>query len=231
MCSLFERLTKPIHESGCVLTYDLKIMTYQQTNMWCCCVASPRTIDTAPHLEVATHNATSSTHPLEVAEDLSQKCSPLSLDGKVLLGFCRSCYDGDTVTLNIQSPFGIHQWKVRLEGFDAPEMKTKDALEKRHAVACKSTLMQLVEGKRVIVQCGGFEKYGRLLARLYVRFDQKTSSSSSCEVEDIQNLQNLLDVNQWMMAHTPCVPYEGGTKKPIVYDNSKYHPMYLNHFH
>lgn len=163
---------------------------------------------------------------------VTKPCSPLSLDGETYLGYCISVYDGDTVTVNIHSKFGNHQWKVRLTGFDAPELRTKDEEEKKHGKACRDMMIDLISGKFCIVKCGLFEKYGRLLGNIYIREKKGQNNSSHIETEscteyDITNNQ-LLDINQWMLDHTPCVVYDGGTKHKIEY-NGKYHPQYLKH--
>jgi endonuclease YncB( thermonuclease family) len=168
-------------------------------------------------------------------EHLSQKCSELSLTGENLLGYCIRAYDGDTCTLNIRSNFGDHQWRVRLLGFDAPEIKTKDMTEKIHALACRDVLLELIEHKYCVVSCQNFEKYGRLLGTIFIRTSILTKENvitESCQPLDKHNPSDgLLNVNEWMLAHTPCVPYDGGTKNKITYDISKYHPIYLKHFH
>lgn len=164
--------------------------------------------------------------------DLSLKnpCSPFSLEGKSYLGYCVKAYDGDTCTINIHTHVGNNEWKVRLSGFDAPELKTKNPEEKRHGLACRDTLLELIHNKYVIVRCEKFEKYGRLLANVFIRamvnhdHDIKTDS---CTINDISNM-DLLNVNEWMLKHTPCVPYDGGTKTEITY-NRQFHPTYLRH--
>jgi len=164
-------------------------------------------------------------------DSLQSKHEPLSLDGKICLGFCTQAYDGDTCTINIRSEFGDHQWKVRITGYDAPEMKTKNATEKKHAIACRNMLLELIGEKYVIVSCGIFEKYGRLLGNIYIRYSINTNesvSTQSCERGDVHNLSALLNVNEWMLQNTSCVPYDGGQKKEITYDK-QFHPSYIKH--
>lgn len=102
-------------------------------------------------------------------ERLQGVCGPFSLINQWLIGYCVSVYDGDTCTMNIHSPIGNHQWKVRLIGFDAPELKTRDPLEKKHGFACRDMLAELIRGKFCVLHCQSFEKYGRLLADIYIR--------------------------------------------------------------
>ena len=190
---------------------------------------------------------------------LKESCDPFSLMGETHLGYCVKAYDGDTCTINIHSNVGNHQWKVRLVGFDAPELRTSNPLEKKHGLACRDMLLELIHTKYVVVQCDKFEKYGRLLGTVWVRSvdvmglrpvvgsDDGTEShnilrssrntnifkTESCELADVKrivegNLSGLVNVNEWMLKHTPCVPYDGGTKAKVTYAGS-YHPRYLHH--
>jgi hypothetical protein len=163
--------------------------------------------------------------------DLAVKCDAFSLTGQVHLGYCIDVYDGDTCTINLRSDGKNHQWKVRLLGFDAAELKTIDKEEKTHGLACREMLKELIYEKYVVVKCSNFEKYGRLLGTVLVRAtcnDEKTLTTESCEVCDLQQPETLLNVNGWMLQHTPCVPYDGGTKAKVTYDGI-YHPNYLAH--
>lgn len=161
---------------------------------------------------------------------LQKPCPPFSLEGKSYLGYCVKAYDGDTCTINIHTHVGNNEWKVRLSGFDSPELKTKNPEEKKHGIACRDMLLELIHNKYVIVKCESFEKYGRLLANVFVRAVVNSDDgikTESCTIEDVSKL-NLLNVNQWMLKYTPCVPYDGGTKTEIVY-NRTFHPAYLYH--
>ena len=171
------------------------------------------------------------THAIESVDDLKVQHSPLTLQGSICLGYCTQAYDGDTCTINMRSKFGDHQWKIRLIDFDAPEMKTKNPIEKKHAIACRDTLLELIGQKYVIIECGPFEKYGRLLATVYVRRSINTDDdirTDSCVADDIKRVTGLLNVNQWMLKYTSAVPYNGGTKAEISYDRP-YHCLYMKH--
>lgn len=169
-------------------------------------------------------------------EKLRKPCYPFSMVRETHLGYCVKAYDGDTCTINIRSNIGDHQWKIRLAGFDAPELKTSNSLEKKHGLACRDMLLELIHNKYIVVQCDKFEKYGRLLGTIWVRASQDTNSSictESCELSDVKNMNEgvksgLINVNDWMLKHTPCVPYDGGTKAGVTYTGS-YHPHYLRH--
>lgn len=163
---------------------------------------------------------------------------PLSLDGDVCIGYCVKVYDGDTCTLNILTKYGSHKWSVRMAGYDAPELKTHDVEEKTHAIACREMLKDLVFGKFIIIQCAGLEKYGRLLGTIMVfsplvklndHVQNEIKTESCMSVSDYEkNPERFINVNEWMIKHTSCVPYDGGKKSQIEYQRV-YHPQYIKH--
>lgn len=179
-------------------------------------------------------------------EELKTKCAILDLKGDISLCYCVKAYDGDTCTLNIHNnKIGNYQWRVRMTGFDAPELKTKNAQEKMHALACRDMLAELIYNKFCVIQCHGLEKWGRILGTLYIQAKTNTPTSiltETCTPEDVKALSSdidhevindnnhLLNVNEWMLKYTPCVPYDGGHKEEIVYHLEKYHPHYLKHY-
>ncbi len=73
--------------------------------------------------------------------------------------------DGDTVTVLRQAPAGPRQVRVRLTEIDAPERGQPWGARARQALADK------VFGRTVQVAADGEDRYGRLLARLYVADD------------------------------------------------------------
>ena len=78
-----------------------------------------------------------------------------------------SVYDGDTITcifsLNGDNEYA---WKCRLYEIDAPEMNSKE--HKLDAINAKAYVEKMVLNKKVYLQCKGTEKYGRILALVYV---------------------------------------------------------------
>lgn len=165
--------------------------------------------------------------PEKHVDDISNPHDFFTLDGDTCVGYCVSVYDGDTCTFNLKTKIGIHKWKIRLLGLDAPELKTKDELEKMHAKACRDTLAEWIQYKECHVKCSGYDKYGRLLAVIYAQ--DKNDLSKSKDLETIGNQKNYIDVNDWLIKNTPCVPYDGKTKQKIKYDENSFDPIYLKH--
>jgi endonuclease YncB( thermonuclease family) len=119
----------------------------------------------------------------------------------ILVGKVIKVYDGDTITIasklpNTENP--IYRFSVRLNGIDSAEIKGKTANEKRLAFEARDRLHELIFGKMIHLKNISTEKYGRILADVYL---------------------DELHVNQWMLDNGLAVPYDGGTKqRPIEWD-------------
>ncbi len=79
--------------------------------------------------------------------------------------------DGDTVDALVDLGFDVWVKKrIRLEGIDAPETRTKDLEEKSRGLATKPRLESLLgatEGEFVLVS-HGVGKYGRCIGTIYI---------------------------------------------------------------
>ena len=76
----------------------------------------------------------------------------------------RSCYDGDTCTLNTGE-------KVRLACFDTPELRgrsTGPMVSIDAAIAARDHLRQMVVGREVSIQRHTTDRYGRTVATLFI---------------------------------------------------------------
>jgi len=114
---------------------------------------------------------------------------PPITEGKVI-----KVYDGDTFTIASKLPYDsspIYRFSVRLNGIDAPEMKCKTNVEKLHAVKSRDALSSIILHKKVKLTNIKTEKYGRILADVYV---------------------DEIHVNKWMLDNKHAVQYNGGTK-------------------
>jgi endonuclease YncB( thermonuclease family) len=111
-------------------------------------------------------------------------------------------YDGDTITIAAKLPntLGpIYRFSVRLLGIDSPEIKGKTFKEKELAIISRNILSQLIIGKIVYLRNVSMEKYGRILADVYL---------------------GDLHINDWMLKNGYAIPYDGGTKhRPHEWDN------------
>lgn len=104
-------------------------------------------------------------------------------------------YDGDTITIASKMPYDnspIYRFSVRLNGIDTPEIKGKTEDEKSMAIEARNKLNELIMNKRVFLKNVSTEKYGRILADVY--------------------LDDTIHINQWMIDNRYAVKYDGGTK-------------------
>lgn len=76
--------------------------------------------------------------------------------------------DGDTVIVDIDVGFGIwlRNQKIRLAGYDSPESRTKDPVEKKYGYYAKEMLMEMLETWPLKIKTTkeGKGKFGRILA-------------------------------------------------------------------
>lgn len=110
-------------------------------------------------------------------------------------GIVIKVYDGDTITIASKLPYKkspIYRFTVRLNGIDCPEIKGKTENEKQCAQIAKKTLSDLILNKKIILKNTDTEKYGRILADVYI---------------------DNLHINKHMVDSRLAVSYDGGTKK------------------
>jgi len=82
-------------------------------------------------------------------------------------------YDGDTITIATRLPFNespLYRLSVRLNGIDCPEIKGKDVSdeEKAAATVTRDFVSSLILHKYVKLENIQNEKYGRVLADVYL---------------------------------------------------------------
>lgn len=117
-------------------------------------------------------------------------------------GWVVKVYDGDTITIASRLPYAespLYRFQVRLAGIDCPEMRGGTLHEKTLAIQSRDHLHGLIFQKWVTLKKGRTEKYGRLLADVYL---------------------GNLHINQWLLDNHLAVPYHGGKKvRPEEWDS------------
>lgn len=109
-------------------------------------------------------------------------------------GYVIKVYDGDTITIASKLPYlesPLYRFSVRLHGIDCPEIKGKEEHEKECAQIAKKEVSELIFNKVVTLQNLQTEKYGRILADVYI---------------------NDLHLNKHLVDKRLAVVYDGGTK-------------------
>jgi len=123
-------------------------------------------------------------------EDTVEFIYPIS-GGKVI-----KVYDGDTITIASKLPYDsspIYRFSVRLNGIDTPEIKGQGISEdeKEAAKITRDFVSNLVLNKFVELKNVQNEKYGRILADVYI---------------------GDIHVNELLLKERYAVKYDGGTK-------------------
>ena len=105
-------------------------------------------------------------------------------------------YDADTITIASKLPYDdspMYRLSVRLNGIDTPEMKGKGILddEKEAAKQAREFVSNLVLNKYVRLENIESEKYGRILADVYI---------------------GNVNLNEILLKERYAIKYDGGTK-------------------
>ena len=104
--------------------------------------------------------------------------------------------DGDTIEIDLDLGFGVwyRNQRVRLNGIDTPESRTKDKDEKIRGELSKSKLKELIEEKRVKITTAidPDDKFGRILG--------------------IIETKEGINVNEWLITNNYAVAYKGQNK-------------------
>ena len=104
------------------------------------------------------------------------------------------CYDADTITIASKLPYKespLYRLSVRLTGIDAPEIKGKSEEEKELAKQARDFVSNLILNKYVRLENIESEKYGRILADVYI---------------------GDVHLNELLIKERYAVKYGGGTK-------------------
>jgi micrococcal nuclease len=101
-------------------------------------------------------------------------------------------YDGDTITVATILYEVAYRFSVRLNGIDTPEMKGGGSHEKELAVKARDDLSSRIMNKIVTLKNVSTEKYGRVLADVYL--------DDEC-------------INEWMIKQGHAKVYNGGHKE------------------
>ena len=111
--------------------------------------------------------------------------------------------DGDTIDVTIDLGFSV--WKkmrVRMEGINTPESRTRDLEEKKRGLAAKDRLKSILEfnNNKCILKVSGVGKYGRALATVLVESLSPLNGKDGI---------TLIDVNKQLIEEGHAVEYWG----------------------
>jgi micrococcal nuclease len=107
--------------------------------------------------------------------------------------------DGDTIEIDLDLGFGVwyRNQRVRLNGIDTPESRTKDKDEKTRGELSKNKLKELIENKivKITTTIDPDDKFGRILA--------------------IIETKEGINVNEWLVTNNYAVAYKGQNKELV----------------
>ena len=114
--------------------------------------------------------------------------------------------DGDTIDVIIDLGFHTHiKTRVRMEGMNAPESRTRDKEEKKRGLAAKARLIEMLgyNNNKCVLKVSGLGKYGRALATVLVENLSPINNETSI---------TLIDVNKQLIKEGHAVEYSGGKR-------------------
>lgn len=135
-------------------------------------------------------------------DSINEKEIPFfSLQGQTMNCKVIDIYDGDTCTIVLPLFDTCYKFKLRMYGYDTAEMKPKKNVENREekkelAKKHKQFFSDLVLNKVVRIECLDWDKYGRLMGKLYTSVDDQD-----------------ICVNDYMVENGMGYAYFGGTKQ------------------
>lgn len=116
-------------------------------------------------------------------------------------------YDGDTCTAIMYINKEFRKYKIRMFGYDSPEIKPRKNIKNRNKIIsdakdAKSALISKVSNnddiklntKLITIKCYKYDKYGRVLAELF---------------------NNKENINNYMINNNFGYIYHGGTKQTL----------------
>ena len=137
---------------------------------------------------------------LEKLGEFDKKTPKFSLKNTFKICKIVDVYDGDTVRGVFENNGKYNKWTIRMYGYDSPEMRPSKKLENRDEIKAKAIisrdyLRSKILNKTIFLHCLNFDKYGRVLANIYL---EELGEKS---------------VNDHMVEMNYGYAYFGGTKK------------------
>tara|TARA_R100001163_G_scaffold64213_2_gene57927 strand:+ start:1059 stop:1826 length:768 start_codon:yes stop_codon:yes gene_type:complete len=108
-------------------------------------------------------------------------------------------YDADTIHCVFFINSKAYKFKIRLSGIDSAEKKSDDIAERGWALKGISRLLDLIDGKLVYLKCHKWDKYGRLLADIYLDKETVVNGGES--------------FNQILVKEGLAYEYNGGSRR------------------
>ena len=106
-----------------------------------------------------------------------------------------SIYDGDTITVAIKLEETIYKVKIRMYGYDSPELKPRKNIKNRDKIIisakkAKKALEDKILNNIVKIYIYDFDKYGRLLGTIY-------KIHGKCMFKSYENINKYIIKNKY----------------------------------
>jgi len=194
---------------SCISSDSAAVSTADDSNKSATPAANNSNDDTLPSAKVINDDATPAAKVMDDATPTWANTIPFV--PPITRGFVIKVYDGDTITIAAQLPYPespMYRFAVRLSNIDSPEIRGKSPEEKAAAIIARDALSARVLGRVVELRNTGCEKYGRLLADIYLP-DESVPATG-------HEPPPLLHINSWMLTNGYAVPYDGGKKEAFM---------------
>ena len=132
-----------------------------------------------------------------------------SFEGEKKIAKVVHVYDGDTIRVVFPIHNNFYKWTCRLVNVDTPELRTKCKIQKQYGYKVRDALREKILNKIVLIECGEFDKYGRLLINIFEDVDFKPIQDGGNVEADLTNVKS---VNDWLIENNYAFYYDGGTK-------------------
>lgn len=126
-----------------------------------------------------------------------------SFEGIDTLARVANIHDPDTITIIFELNEKMVKINVRLDGIDAPELKSKIDAESNACLKGNLRLKEIIEDKVIRVVLDKYDKYGRVIARLYTL--DPIEDDTTC-------------VNDYLISYQYVRSYDGGAKAKWTQD-------------
>jgi endonuclease YncB( thermonuclease family) len=136
---------------------------------------------------------------IEQLKSSTNNIPEFSLNGYNTIAKIVDVYDGDTCKAVFFMDDKLTKFTIRMSGYDTPEIRTNDDIEKIYGVAAKIIVSRMILNKLIYLKCYKWDKYGRLLADIYMKTPKE-----------------MLCLNDWIIKNNLGVKYDGKAKSKFI---------------
>ncbi len=125
---------------------------------------------------------------------VSSDVAMFSFNGRCFLAKCVEVYDGDTCKLIFYNKGELIKYSFRMLDYNAPEITRVEQNVKQRGLLMRNRLRGMILNTIVYVECGKFEKYGRILARIC-----RDPSKTICFNDEMSQFLTVIEQDELMV--------------------------------